>query len=93
MSRGWRRLKAKRWHRERMVAGTLCSSVVARMKIRWAGAAGLLSRLSDGAMRDALSLLDQCGAAGGRIDGERVLDVLGLAGNVQGPCAAPWWPG
>ena len=34
-------------------------------------------------MRDALSLLDQCGAAGGRIDGERVLDVLGLAGNVQ----------
>ncbi len=46
-------------------------------------AAGLLSRLSDGAMRDALSLLDQCGAAGGRIDGERVLDVLGLAGNVQ----------
>ena len=46
-------------------------------------AAGLLSRLSDGAMRDALSLLDQCGAAGGRIDGGRVLDVLGLAGNVQ----------
>lgn len=46
-------------------------------------AAGLLSRLSDGAMRDALSLLDQCGAAGGRIDSGRVLDVLGLAGNVQ----------
>ncbi len=47
------------------------------------GAASLLSRLSDGAMRDALSLLDQCGASGGTIDGERVLDVLGLAGNVQ----------
>ena len=46
-------------------------------------AAGLLSRLSDGAMRDALSLLDQCGAAGGKIDSDRVLDVLGLAGNVQ----------
>jgi len=46
-------------------------------------AAELLSRLSDGALRDALSLLDQCGAAGGRIDSERVLDVLGLAGNVQ----------
>ena len=46
-------------------------------------AAALLSRLSDGAMRDALSLLDQCGAAGGRIDSDRVLDVLGLAGNVQ----------
>ena len=46
-------------------------------------AAGLLSRLADGAMRDALSLLDQCGAAGGAIDSERVLDVLGLAGNLQ----------
>ncbi len=46
-------------------------------------AASLLSRLSDGAMRDALSLLDQCAASGGTIDGERVLDVLGLAGNVQ----------
>ena len=46
-------------------------------------AAGLLSRLADGAMRDALSLLDQCGAAGGTIDSERVLDVLGLAGNLQ----------
>ena len=48
-----------------------------------ADAAALLSRLSDGALRDALSLLDQCGAAGGTIDTERVLDVLGLAGNVQ----------
>lgn len=46
-------------------------------------AAELLSRLSDGALRDALSLLDQCGAAGGTIDAKRVLDVLGLAGNVQ----------
>ena len=47
------------------------------------GAAGLLSRLADGALRDALSLLDQCAAAGGRVDGRRVLDVLGLAGNLQ----------
>ncbi len=46
-------------------------------------AAGLLARLSDGALRDGLSLLDQCGAAGGEIDTPRVLDVLGLAGNVQ----------
>ncbi len=46
-------------------------------------AAGLLARLSDGAMRDALSLLDQCGAAGGAVSSERVLDVLGLAGNLQ----------
>ena len=46
-------------------------------------AAELLSRLADGALRDALSLLDQCGAAGGVIDSGRVLDVLGLTGNVQ----------
>lgn len=46
-------------------------------------AAGLLSRLADGAMRDALSLLDQCGGLDGTIDSGRVLDVLGLAGNLQ----------
>ena len=45
--------------------------------------AELLARLSDGAMRDALSLLDQCSAAGGSIGAQEVLDVLGLAGNVQ----------
>jgi DNA polymerase-3 subunit gamma/tau len=42
-------------------------------------AAGLLSRLADGALRDALSLLDQC--AGARIDRERVLSAIGLAEN------------
>lgn len=46
-------------------------------------AAELLSRLADGAMRDALSLLDQCAAAGGAIDAAAVLDALGLAGNLQ----------
>ena len=45
--------------------------------------AALLARLSDGALRDALSLLDQCAAAGGAIDANAVLDALGLAGNVQ----------
>ena len=45
--------------------------------------AELLARLSDGALRDALSLLDQCAAAGGAIDANAVLDALGLAGNVQ----------
>ena len=45
--------------------------------------AALLARLSDGALRDALSLLDQCAAAGGAIDAPAVLDALGLAGNVQ----------
>ncbi|MBQ9648444.1 MAG: DNA polymerase III subunit gamma/tau [Oscillospiraceae bacterium] len=45
--------------------------------------AELLARLSDGALRDALSLLDQCAAAGGSIGAQEVLDTLGLAGNVQ----------
>ena len=45
--------------------------------------AELLSRLADGALRDGLSLLDQCAAAGGTIDAAAVLDVLGLAGNLQ----------
>ena len=45
--------------------------------------AELLSRLSDGALRDGLSLLDQCAAAGGTIDAAAVLEVLGLAGNLQ----------
>ena len=39
-----------------------------------------LARLADGAMRDALSLLDQCGSEG-RIDAERVISAIGLAGN------------
>ncbi|MCI9332678.1 MAG: DNA polymerase III subunit gamma/tau [Oscillibacter sp.] len=45
--------------------------------------AEILSRLADGALRDGLSLLDQCAAAGGTIDASAVLDVLGLAGNLQ----------
>jgi DNA polymerase-3 subunit gamma/tau len=45
--------------------------------------AELLSRLADGALRDGLSLLDQCAAVGGRVDSAAVLDVLGLAGNLQ----------
>ena len=44
-------------------------------------AAGLLSRLADGALRDALSLLDQC--SGARIDRERVLSAIGLAENEE----------
>ena len=45
--------------------------------------ADILARLADGALRDALSLLDQCASSGGRIDAERVLETLGLAGSVQ----------
>ena len=45
--------------------------------------AELLAHIVDGALRDALSLLDQCAAAGGTIDSAAVLDALGLAGNLQ----------
>jgi DNA polymerase-3 subunit gamma/tau len=45
-------------------------------------AAILLARLSDGSVRDGLSLLDQCasGAGGALIDLKMALDILGLAG-------------
>lgn len=45
--------------------------------------AALLARLADGGLRDALSLLDQCAGAEGTIDEARVLDTLGLAGNLE----------
>lgn len=48
-----------------------------------ADGAELLGRLADGALRDGLSLLDQCAAAGGTVDSRAVLEVLGLAGNLQ----------
>ena len=48
-----------------------------------ADGAELLSRLADGALRDGLSLLDQCAAVGGTVDSRAVLDALGLAGNLQ----------
>jgi len=37
MSFGWMRRNEKRWQRDKIVAGTLCSSVVARMNIRCSG--------------------------------------------------------
>jgi len=43
-------------------------------------AAMLIARLSDGGVRDSLSLLDQC-ADGALIDAEHVYNTLGLAGN------------
>ena len=45
--------------------------------------AEILARLADGALRDGLSLLDQCAGTGGKVDSAVVLDVLGLAGNMQ----------
>ena len=43
----------------------------------------ILSRMANGALRDALSLLDQCRVVEGTIDTKAVLNVLGLAGSVQ----------
>ena len=42
-----------------------------------------LARMANGALRDALSLLDQCRATGSQVDARAVLDTLGLAGSTQ----------
>ena len=43
----------------------------------------LLARLADGALRDALSLLDQCAVSGRQVSRESILETLGLAGNLK----------
>ena len=48
------------------------------------GAARVLARLADGAMRDGLSLLDQCASAtAGELTAQRVYECLGIAGEKQ----------
>lgn len=45
-------------------------------------AAGLIARMSDGAMRDAISLLDQCvSLGGGKIGYDDVLSVVGIVND------------
>ena len=47
-------------------------------------AARVLARLADGAMRDGLSLLDQCASATtGELDAEKVYSCLGIAGVME----------
>jgi len=43
------------------------------------GAAAMIARLADGAMRDALSLLDTCASLGAEIDEETVARLAGVA--------------
>ena len=43
------------------------------------GAADMIARVADGALRDALSLLDQCAGEGGEVDEARVAQAAGLA--------------
>ncbi len=47
------------------------------------GAATLIARLAEGGLRDALSLMDQCMGGGSELGEEQVLQVLGLAGQVE----------
>ena len=44
---------------------------------------GLIARLADGGMRDALSLLDQCIGDNSTIGEAEILEALGLAGNLD----------
>ena len=46
-----------------------------------AEAAALIARLSDGAMRDALSLLEQCAAFSDHIEPDTVSNATGIAGR------------
>jgi len=48
-----------------------------------AEAARLLARLAEGGLRDALSLLDQCIGSSEQLTETDVLQVLGLAGNLE----------
>lgn len=41
----------------------------------------MIAKLSDGAMRDALSLLDVCAASGDEVTEQAVLDAAGLSGR------------
>lgn len=44
-------------------------------------AAMLIARLADGALRDGLSILDQCAGKGERVTAQLVAETAGLAGN------------
>ncbi len=44
-------------------------------------AAALIARIADGALRDGLSILDQCGSRNKNIDSKLVSQVAGLAGS------------
>lgn len=46
-------------------------------------AASVIANLSDGAMRDALSLLESCASKGGFITAEYVINLLGLSNREQ----------
>ena len=45
--------------------------------------ADILARMANGAMRDALSLLDQCRSFEGTLNAPAILELLGLAGGMQ----------
>jgi DNA polymerase-3 subunit gamma/tau len=62
------------------IAGRLGAVAAAEGFALEAEAAEILARLSDGSMRDALSLLDQCAAGGEDIGAGAVRAALGLAG-------------
>ena len=63
------------------IAERLCRVAEAEHMELTEEAAAMLSRMADGSLRDALSLLDQCG--GERIDRERVLSAVGMADNEE----------
>ncbi len=65
-----------------IIAGRLCHIAEQEGITLTADASDLLARLSDGSLRDALSLLDQC-ASSDLVDTARVLSAIGLAGSSE----------
>ena len=75
------RFSFRRLDREQIAARLLDVAGREQLPLTQDGAA-LLARLADGAMRDALSLLDQCSSAE-RIDTRAILELVGLSGSEQ----------
>ena len=78
--------RCQRYNFRRLDAGVICERlkyVAGKENLELTdGAAETLSRMADGGMRDALSLLDQCSGRG-LIDENCVLDVTGAAGSAR----------
>ncbi|MEG1268321.1 MAG: DNA polymerase III subunit gamma/tau [Oscillospiraceae bacterium] len=72
------RFDLKRISHENIVKHLMHISELEGIDLHEDGAA-LIARLSDGAMRDALSLLDTCSSLGGTVDEEAVARLTGLA--------------
>ncbi len=75
--------RCQRYELKRIPADSIAAALIAVSKKEGIDltddGAALLARLSDGSMRDALSLLDTCSSLGGRVDADAVARLAGVA--------------